>query len=179
MYVSTDEAEQTLASGGQLAAKYVVGDPGLLTLRHTDPAGLESSEVELRIDPWAPEGFLVYEWTAGRALAVCGASLLLVLAQPSLELQAAVPWEYEECEVGDFPYFVDAGSVMLVATETRVFCIDDRLAIRWCWTVKVYSNDWWKLAAPPRVEADRVVLLLRSASRDVTVAISIADGSFS
>jgi hypothetical protein len=177
MYLSTDEVEQTLESGGQLAAQYVAGDPGRLTLRHTDQAGSASSEVELRLEPWAPEGFLVHEWAAGGALAVCGASRLLILAEPSLELRAAVPWEYGECEVGDFPYFVTTDGAMLIATETRVFCVDDRLAFRWCWTVKVYSNDWWKLAAPPRVEADKVSLLLRSASRDVTVVISIADGS--
>jgi hypothetical protein len=175
MYLSPDGREIELESGEWIAATYT-SDPGRLTITQTATTG-EAKEITLRIDPWAPEGFRMHEWREASGLMVCGATRLVMLDAAELSLKATVPLEYEECETGDRPWFVETKGVLLVATETRLFCFDERLAIRWCWTTRVYSDEWWTLTAPPIVEGTSIQMHLLSPKRTVLHTISLVDAS--
>ncbi len=73
------------------------------------------------------------------------------------------------------PWIVPGNDVLIVASETRVFCIDERLAIRWCWTVKVHSNEWWRIAKVPVIREAVVEVGLESPTSQIDIRLRVAD----
>lgn len=88
-----------------------------MALGRTDESGREATAV-LKLDPMVPEGFVLEEWARG-------AARLVLLDEASLTVKVAIPFEFEECEREGLPWIVPLETKVLVATETRVFCIDE------------------------------------------------------
>jgi hypothetical protein len=149
--------------------------PGTLVLRTTNVATGDTRETSLVLDPLNPSGFWMEEWPQGSAVVICGAARILVLEASSLDLRAVVPFEHEECETLEHPWFVMGESAVLIATESRVFRFDVRPALLWCWTVRVYSTEWFALVGAPVIDDNTVRIKLRSAARDVEVRVGLDD----
>lgn len=177
MYLSTDGRDLNLKDRTLTVAEYTGGQPPSFRLFAVDEVDGKVAEKSLRMAPWAPEGFRVYDWHAVGGLVLCGAQQLRLLEAATLETKAAIPLEYGECETGEFPLLQEADDLLMVTTETRVFCMDARLAIRWIWTVKVHSDEWWKIESTPTIETGGIRLRLRSPKREAEVALSLDDGS--
>jgi hypothetical protein len=175
MYLSTGESNLSLAGGLALSATYRSADKGsgLLVLHCTDVQTNDGKKTTLQLDPWSPEGFRIDHWIEGGAVVICGANRIVTISLADLETRSAIPLEYEECEACGQPWFVHGNGLLIIATESRVFCLDKRLAIRWCWTVKVYSQDWWRLVSEPKIEGDILRITLRSPRKDVDVELDV------
>ena len=170
MYLSTDGRDLILKDRTLAVADYVNGEPSSLR-------GENVAETRLRMDPWAPEGFRAYDWYAVGGLVLCGAQQLRSLAAETLETKGVIHLEYGEFETGEFPLFEEADGLLIITTEMRVFCMDQRLAIRWVWTVQVHSDEWWKIVLTPTIRARAIQLRLRSLKREAEVVLSLDDGS--
>lgn len=177
MRLPTNGMDITLPSGRLLAGEYQLPDAGIgrLKLTSTNPATGESQAVVLFLDLWSPEGVLVQEWTAAGGLVVVGGSRAVVLSTDSLSVRAAVPFECKEFQSLDEPWIAVAGDLLFVASEWRVFCVDVRLAIRWCWTTLVHAPERWMLNGAPIVEGASVRICLVFAGREAEVELRIED----
>lgn len=175
MQLLTDGTEIPLPGGVILSASYQPNEAGegLLNLCCTSVGSYDSRTVSLLLDPWNPEGYRVEQALGGSALVLCGATRIVVIELSSLRLTAAIPFESEECKRQGLPWFVLGPRVMLICTETRVFCLDERLAFRWIWTVLAYSKDWWEIARPPSVDASQVQIALTALGKTADVKIDL------
>jgi hypothetical protein len=175
MQLLIDGTELPLAGGISLSASYLPQEIGLgsLNLRCNDVVTYDTRTICVPLDPWCPDGYRIEQALGGKALVVCGATRIVVIEMPCLRVKAAIPLEYEECETQGLPWFVIGSGVMLIATETRVFCLDERIAFRWCWTVAAYSKDWWQISQAPRIDATTVRIALTRLNRNADVHLDL------
>lgn len=120
----------------------------------------------------------VKDWPSCIALIVCGAQAVIALDASTLALCSSVALEYEEAETISRPWFSEAQecSRLLVGTEWRVGCLDDRATIVWMWSCRVDSEDRW-IRGTPEVMGRRVRVPVGSTHRDDVVELSLDDGS--
>jgi len=175
MKLLIDGTELPVAAGFILSASYQPREAGIGTLKlHcTNAVTFEEVSVSIPLDPWCPEGYLVEQGISGRVLILCGATQLLVIELPPLRITASIPLEYEECETRGLPWFVVKDDLVLIATETRIFCLDQRLAFRWCWTAAVHSRDGWVIAEKPRIEGSVAEVSLAAVMKTVNVKLDL------
>jgi hypothetical protein len=154
--------ELKLSDGTQLRSDYmeVKEGTGRVNLELVAPSYDVIGKTVLDLEPWAPEGFLVYEWLPGKACVVCGATCILLVETRTLAVLGAIPLESEEFRVRSTPWFAADEELLVIASEWRVFCVDRRIAIRWPWSTRVYSMDSWMISEPPVLSNSTVTVRL-------------------
>lgn len=143
---------------------------GALTLH------LEDQTANLRLDPWSPDGYDVYEGFSRRCLVISGAGRIVVLERATLQVRGALWLDHGEAETIDRPWFAesDDGRFLIIATERHVWCVDDRCAVRWCWSVSSLSETRFVCAAPQLV-GRAVRVPLTSFHGDSVVILDVDD----
>lgn len=147
-----------------------------LQLVITDHSHAVSREVAIRLDPWDPEGYLVEHRQTGNILIICGSDAIALVDLAAAAAVVVIPLEFEECKTLEQPWVVQSRDHFIVATDSRVFCFDNRGSIEWIWTVRDHSSGASHLRAQPLLEGDRVVLALGSFKGDATLTLSVHDG---
>lgn len=179
MQLKTHGDELAVMRGrAMLSADYTPGDrgPGKLALEIVDQETFESKQAVVHLDPWRGNVYEVIEWPECEALLLCGAPQIVALALPTLRFGAAVALEYEEVDTLDRPWVVEIPNRRLVvATERRIWCLDERIAIRWMWSSRTGREDRWLFEAP-RMEGSDLRVPVRMLHRDGIVALSADDG---
>jgi hypothetical protein len=179
MILKKDGTQVALESGSKwVTATYTPADrgPGLLKLQFQDQATWDIREADLRLDPWIADAYDLYEWRAARACVLSGAMRIVVLDLDTLRTSAAICLEVGEGETIERPRFVetDDGRRLLVATESRVFCLDETRAIRWCWSVRS-RDDGYVLHAAPQIVGGSVHVQMMRIDAVRTVLLSLED----
>lgn len=153
------------------------GGPGVVSLRLEDQETGDAVEGQLRLDPWSAYEYPLIEFRTGNALVICGAQAIVTVDVPSLTLRSSLALGYEECDRLDAPWHAECEHhrLLVLATERRVWCIDQRGAIRWIWGCQTTERDTW-ITAEPIISADRVRVSLRDIARDVVVDLRLRDG---
>jgi hypothetical protein len=93
----------------------------------------------------------------------------------SLSLLSSVALEYEEGERIGSPWHVQLEGHLVLATERRVWCLDECGAIRWMWSCSASERDSW-ISGQPVAEGDRVRVPLRTFHRDFSVELCLGNG---
>lgn len=162
-----------------LQADYSSGDggPGVLSLRLEDQETFDAVDGRLRLDPWSGDAYELFDWPAGNCFVLCGAQAVVALNVSTLAIASSVTMEYEEGETIDAPWFVEAHEhhALVIATERRVWRLDDRGAIRWMWSCATAEYERWILDSPEVADA-RVRIPLGAERRDISIELSLIDG---
>ena len=162
-----------------LRADYRPGDagPGLLRLRLEDQETLESRDGDVRLDPWIGDEYPLIEFKAGNCFLLCGAQAVVAVDCSSLSWLSSVGLEYQEGETIDSPWHVEAeeSQLLVVATERRVWCVNEVGAIRWIWSCSVSNQDAW-IVGSPVVVGSRVRLPINTRVAASFVDLRLADG---
>ena len=153
------------------------GGVGLLALRLEDQETCESLEGLIRLDPWIGDEYGLIEFSAGDCFLVCGTQAVVSVDASSLVLLSSVGLEYQEGETIDSPWHVEieGSGLLVVATERRIWCLDERGAVRWLWSCLTSEQDRW-ISGEPVVRDDRVCVPLGTAQGDVSVELLLKDG---
>jgi len=161
-----------------LTAEYIPADrgPGRVTLTIVDQETGDREDGLLWLDGSQHGLYEIIEWHECPALVVCGDPQIVVVDLPKLRFRAAVGLEYEETETLEHPWVVEVagGRRLIMATERRVWCIDERLSIRWMWSARNHYEPRWVLGAP-RVVPGYVQIPVGGA-RDAVIELSVDDG---
>ncbi|MEO6773873.1 MAG: hypothetical protein ABI467_12810 [Kofleriaceae bacterium] len=64
------------------------------------------------------------------------------------------------------PWFVQSEELFLIASPTRLFCMDRRRAIRWCWNVRAETTEWMDISAAPSIAGSQVVAHVKVRERN-------------
>lgn len=162
-----------------LETSYRPGDagPGTLSLRLEDQETFESVEGRLRLDPWIGDEYRWFELHSGNYLVIAGAEAVVAVDATTLGWLSSVALEHEEGETIDGPWHVEveAARSLIVATERRLWCMDERGAIRWLWSCSTAGEHHW-IGAAPTVRDNRVLVSLRTPRAERTVEIHMGDG---
>jgi len=152
------------------------GRPGLLSLRLEDRETYESVEGRVRLDPWIADEYLLIELT-GDCFILCGSPAVVALDAASLALISSLGREYEEGEIIGTPWQVEIAEsrMLILATERRVWCVDERGAIRWVWGCQT-SDRFIQISGAPVPGRDRLRVPLVSAKGELTVELLLNDG---
>lgn len=155
--LSHEGRDVELPSGSILTARYARDDGrvGRANIRLIDRSNGSVVESTVYIEPWDADGFLAHESSDASWLVLCGANAVVVLDAEGLAQRASLPFEHQECENIDQPWITSGEGVTLIATDSRVACIDERRAIRWIWSTRVGGEDWSAIVGPPRVGSGR------------------------
>jgi hypothetical protein len=162
-----------------LSAEYTPGDrgPGSVVLALVDQDTGDTAETVLRLDPWFRDHYEIIEWPQCSALLICGARQIVALSLPTLGFGAAVAVEYEEADTIERPWTVEVPELrlLIVATERRIWCLDERIAIRWLWSSRTGPDDRWLVAAP-RAVGRELHVPVGTVHRDLTIELSADQG---
>lgn len=153
------------------------GRPGLLSLRLEDQETYESVEGRVRLDPWIADEYLLIEHPTGDGFILCGSPAVVALDAVSLALISSLGLEHEEGEIIGTPWQVEIAESrrLILATERRVWCVDERGAIRWVWGCQTGDRSTQVSAAPvPR--GDRIRVPLVGAKGELQVELLLNDG---
>jgi len=125
-----------LSGRTRLRSEYIEseGGAGRLHVEHVASSYDTTGNAAWDLDPWAPEGFLVYEWVPGQTCVVCAATRILVIDIRTLAVCGVIPIECDEFRIRSTPWFAASDELLLIASESRVVCVDRRIAIRWFWS---------------------------------------------
>lgn len=153
------------------------GGPGLLALRLEDQETYESVDGLIRLDPWIGDEYGLIEFRTGKCFLVCGAQAVVAVDASNLALVSSLGLEYQEGETIGAPWHteIEAHRLLVLATERRVWCIDERGAIRWLWTCSTSEQDRW-ISGEPVVGGDRVRVPLKTTKGDFSVELQVSDG---
>lgn len=153
------------------------GRPGLLWLRLEDQETYESVDGRVRLDPWIADEFHIIELTTGDCFVLCGSPAVVALDASSLALISSLGLEYEEGERIGTPWHVELveSRMLLLATERRVWCVDERGAIRWVWGRQT-SDRYMQISGAPVPRGDRIRVPLVSAKGELSVDLQLNDG---
>lgn len=150
--------------------------PGLLSLVLEDQETSHAVEGRVRLDPWIADEYRLIEVSTGNCFVICGSPAVVVVDGTSLALLSSMSLEYGEGETIDLPWCAESEDRRFVlATERRVWCVDERGMIRWIWGCM--NNDRYRaIVAVPRVTGDRVRVPLRNLQGDFFVDLLLSDG---
>ncbi len=153
------------------------GEPRLLSMNLEDQQTWESVRGTLRLDPWRADEYRVIDLAMSNHLVLCGAQAVVTVDASNLAVRSSVSLEYEEGETLDSPWYteIEADRSALLATERRVWCLDERGAIRWVWGCRTSDEYRW-ISGAPVMRGDRVRVPLRNATRDLAVDLQVTDG---
>lgn len=149
---------------------------GALRLRVTNQETLECVEGEFSLDPWSADGYEIFDWSECRALAIVGTQAVISVSD-ALVLRSAVAFEYQEGETLDRPWFVEdrKGRVLVIATDRRVWCLDETARLRWIWSTRVGEREEW-IRGTPTFSGESLQVPIRSISGEKIVALSLEGG---
>ena len=174
------EGDEVAVRGGAalLSASYSPDDGavGTLLLRVEDQSTYDSVEAAVGLDPWTPDAWELYDWSATGVLVVCGADAIVAF-DPRWRLSSRVSLEYEECDTLDSPWFAGgtASDQLLVATERRVWSLNRDGAVRWIWSCDTHDRHQWIVDAP-RVDDSIVVVPVQSKAGGGVVRLTLDGG---
>lgn len=153
------------------------GGPGLLALRLEDQETGDSVDGLIRLDPWLRDEYRLIEFGAGTCLLVCGEQAVVSIDVASLVLRSSVILEYDEVNTLDVPWHAEPprGGLLVVATQRRVWCLDERGTMRWLWSCAT-SEQARLISGPPTLTDKRVRVALWTARGDIAVEIQLEDG---
>jgi len=138
------------------------------------------SEVEntLNLDSWSPNGYLITPWADCGCFIIGGDGRLICVSNHRLESESAIILEWDECELIGTPYFVSDDSIMLIATEVRVCCLDRRRALRWCWSVRSMETGTAAVVrGVPTLDSSVARFMIESTTKTSEIALSLLDGA--
>jgi hypothetical protein len=126
---------------------------------------------------WIGDEYRVIEFGTGNCFLICGAQAVVAVDVSNLALLSSLGLEYQEGETIDSPWHreIEGSRLLVLATERRVWCVDERGAIRWVWGCLTSEEDRW-ISAEPVIGDDRVRVPLRSAKGDLSVDLKVEDG---
>ncbi len=155
-------------------------DVGSLALRLEDQTTFDSVEGKVRLDPWSADGYVLLELKTAEVLILCGAQAIVAIDARTLAWRSSVGLEYEECETLIAPWHSESTEMRgaVVATDRRVWRVDEAGAIRWMWSAKTTDEERWIVAAPD-ISGGTVRMSLRTLRRqppDVTIVLDATDG---
>jgi hypothetical protein len=164
----------------RLEADYQPGDagrPGLLSLRLEDQETYESVDGVIRLDPWIADEYRLIEPTTGDCFLLCGAQAVVAIDASTLAWRSSLGLEYQEGETIDAPWHSEIVErrLLILATERRVWCVDERGAIRWVWGC-LTSDRYTRISGEPVPRGDRVGVPLQRAKGDFYVDLQLNDG---
>ncbi|AKU93472.1 hypothetical protein AKJ09_00136 [Labilithrix luteola] len=148
--------------------------PWLLALRLEDQRTFDVVETTLRLSPATSE-YEGFDWAAGRCLVIHGSEALVALNAHDLRIRCSVAFEYKEARLVGQPWYREAGDVLLIATDRRVWCLEQGGSMRWMWSCRLV-DEYRFLSAPPEVVGSAVRLRLGSKSGEEAIELSLADG---
>lgn len=153
------------------------GGPGQLSVRLEDQETYESIDGLFRLDPWIGDEYSLIEFKTGNCFLICGAQAVVAIDVSNLALRSSLGLEYQEAETIDSPWHteIEAARLLVLATERRVWCVEEDGAIRWVWGCLTDEQDRW-VSAQPVVGDGCVRVPLRSAKGDLSVALRVSDG---
>lgn len=159
--------------------EYESNEPtGRLLVRTIDVETHDVRETDLNLDPWSAKGYVVSAWRRASSIFIGGADRIVLLSLDDAAVQCSILYEYEEYETLDEPRIVMADDICIVASETRVTCVDRRNAIRWCWSVRMPPlSEWAQIAAAPIIAGDVVRVPIRTRTKDREISIALVDGA--
>ena len=168
-----------LRSGRVLETEYRPGSvgPGMLSLRHTDPTTFESTSGQVRLDPWIADEYQIIELEIGNYFMLCGAQAVVAVEAASLAWLSSIALEYQEGETIDLPWSAESqrSRLLVLATERRVWCLDERGAIRWVWSCTTGDQNRW-ISDEPVIAGDLVRVPLRTVTSAPAVELRLGDG---
>lgn len=150
--------------------------PGKLRLLAEDQTTFESAKVTLKLDPWSPDGYELIEWAGSDVLLLCGAQAVVALKATTLVVGSSVGLEYEEAETLDRPWAcsVHERSLLVLATERRVWCIDESARMTWIWSCRTSARERW-ICGAPEVTGETVRVPIRTLRGELVVELT-SDG---
>lgn len=153
------------------------GGPGLLALTLEDQETYESVDGLVRLDPWMGDEYGLIEFRTGNCFLICGAQAVVAVDVSNLSLLSSLGLEYQEGETIDSPWHaeIEGSRLLILATERRVWCIDEHGAIRWLWCCATSEQDRW-ISGGPVVGGNRIRVPLRTAKGDLSVELQVRDG---
>lgn len=153
------------------------GGPGLLSLRLEDQETYAFFDGRIRLDPWIGDEYRVIEFKTGNCFLICGAQAVVAIDASNLGLMSSLGLEYQEGETIDAPWYaeIEGSRLLILATERRVWCVDEHGAIRWVWGCLTSEQSRWVFAEPVPI-GDCVRVPLRSAKGDFSVDLKVKDG---
>jgi hypothetical protein len=179
MRLSTHGNARLQAHESHLKTDYRPADSGigLLALERHDEVTADVVYGSVRLDPWIADEYRLIEFATGNCFLICGAEAVVALDRSGLTWLSSVGLEAQECETLDAPWHVELAHVrqLVVATERRAWCIDERGGIRWMWSCSRAERDSW-ISGPPSVEQGSIVIPIKTARTDRTIALAITDG---
>ena len=162
-----------------LETKYLPADngPGLLTLTLEDQETYESVDGTVRLDPLIADEYGLIEFRTAACFVICGAQAVVGVDISNLSLVSSVGLEFHEAETVGSPWHSEseAHRSLVLATERRVWCLDERGAIRWTWACATDDRDRWITGAPV-IEDGSVRVPLRTMRGEQTIELDLADG---
>ena len=168
-----------LETNHTLALAYESGETtGRLVIHIVDESTQRSCETKLKLDPWSHAGYVVALWRAASSILIGGADRIVVLSLDRSGVLCSILYELGEYETVDEPNFVMSNDTCLVASESRVICIDRRNAIRWSWSVRRPPlSEWAQLAGRPVVAGGDVRIPIKTRTTDLEIVIDLVDGA--
>lgn len=153
------------------------GGPGLLSLRLEDQETYEAVDGLIRLDPWIGDEYSLIEFRTGNCFLICGAQAVVAVDASNLALVSSLGLEYLEGETIDSPWHTEneGSRLLILATERRVWCVDECGAIRWVWGCRTNEQDRW-VSAEPVIRDHCVHVPLRSTKGDLSVDLQVKDG---
>jgi hypothetical protein len=153
------------------------GGPGLLSLRLEDQETFLSVDGAIRLDPWIGQDYGLIEFRTGSCFLICGAQAVVAVDARSLGWSSSVGLEYEEGETLDVPWHLELERVRLLvlATERRVWCVDEHGAVRWLWNCSTGHVHAW-ISGALADGGDRVSVPVRTVQGERTVELQLSDG---
>jgi hypothetical protein len=127
------------------------------------------------LEPWSPEAFLVYEWVPGNAFVICGATRLLVVEMSTLAVCGVIVSECEEFRVRSTPWFVANDELLVIGSESRVFCVDRRVALRRVWSTAAFAVDCWMISEPPILEPFAITVRIVRMNQQRELRLRVSD----
>ena len=178
MILEKDGSGELVGDGSAILTAVSVPDSDLVELHLEDLGGGDGPTARIQLRPWEPSGFHVCEWRSAGALVIAGAERILVLESATLATKAAITLEYEEGETLVDLWYCEKRELKLltISSELHVWCLDDRLAIRWCWSSRTTADDR-RIWSNPTFVADALRVPVRTMRGDRDVDLSFCDGA--
>lgn len=102
---------------------------------------------------------------------------MVAIDASNLALLSSLGLEYQEGETIDSPWHteIESSRLLVLATERRVWCVNECGAIRWLWECSTGEQDRW-VSGELVVGNDRVRVPLRTDKDDLFVELQVSDG---
>lgn len=152
------------------------GGIGVLLLRLQEQTSFECRELRIRLDPLIADEYVWIEPGSDAYFVVCGAQGVVVVDVLTASLLTSVAWHADEGETVGVPWCVEDAGGLIVATELRVWCLDDHGRVRWMWSCP-QGPESVRITGSPSVRDGSVhVPMVRALGEEICLVLNIRDG---